>query len=115
MERASSLGVRDVLHEPFGLAPLGSRASIRSRSASLAASRRAPTLKASLIAGAALSTTSLAVVYAVLVEASLNTTRVGKLIMSACFVTDMATAIALSALFITPNGCTRPSTRRSRR
>jgi Kef-type K+ transport system membrane component KefB len=61
------------------------------------------TLKASLIAGTALSTTSLAVVYAVLVETSLNTTRVGKLIMSACFVTDMATAIALSALFITPN------------
>jgi hypothetical protein len=41
-------------------------------------------LKASLIAGAALSTTSLAVVSAVLVEARLNTTRVGKLIMSAC-------------------------------
>ena len=61
------------------------------------------TLKASLIAGTALSTTSLAVVYAVLVETGLNATRIGKLIMSACFVTDMATALALSAIFITPN------------
>jgi Kef-type K+ transport system membrane component KefB len=62
------------------------------------------TLKASLIAGTALSTTSLAVVYAVLVETGLNRTGPGKLIMSACFVTDMLTALALSALFITPNG-----------
>jgi Kef-type K+ transport system membrane component KefB len=61
------------------------------------------TPKASLIAGTALSTTSLAVVYAVLVETGLNATRVGKLIMSACFVTDMATALALSAIFIKPN------------
>jgi Kef-type K+ transport system membrane component KefB len=60
-------------------------------------------LKASLIAGTALSTTSLAVVYAVLVETGLNRTRVGKLIMSACFVTDMGTAVALSAIFIKPN------------
>ncbi len=58
--------------------------------------------KASLIAGTALSTTSLAVVYAVLVETGLNTVRVGKLIMSACFVTDMCTVIALSVIFITP-------------
>ena len=61
------------------------------------------TLKASLIAGTALSTTSLAVVYAVLVETGLNATRIGKLLMSACFVTDLATALALSAIFITPN------------
>jgi Kef-type K+ transport system membrane component KefB len=61
------------------------------------------TLKASLIAGTALSTTSLAVVYAVLVETGLNATRIGKLIMSACFVTDMCTAIVLSAIFIKPN------------
>ena len=60
------------------------------------------TTKASLIAGTALSTTSLAVVYAVLVESGLNSVRVGKLIMSACFVTDMCTVIALSAIFITP-------------
>jgi Kef-type K+ transport system membrane component KefB len=60
------------------------------------------TTKASLIAGTALSTTSLAVVYAVLVESGLNTVRVGKLIMSACFVTDMCTVIALSVIFIEP-------------
>jgi Kef-type K+ transport system membrane component KefB len=59
-------------------------------------------IKASLIAGTALSTTSLAVVYAVLVETGLNTVRIGKLIMSACFVTDMCTVIALSVIFITP-------------
>jgi len=59
-------------------------------------------VKASLIAGTALSTTSLAVVYAVLVETGLNSVRVGKLIMSACFVTDMCTVIALSVIFITP-------------
>jgi len=58
--------------------------------------------KASLIAGTALSTTSLAVVYAVLVETGLNSVKVGKLIMSACFVTDMCTVIALSTIFITP-------------
>ncbi len=61
------------------------------------------TLKASLIAGTALSTTSLAVVYAVLVETGLNRTRVGKLLMGACFVTDLGTALALSAIFIKPN------------
>ena len=59
-------------------------------------------VKASLIAGTALSTTSLAVVYAVLVETGLNTVRIGKLIMSACFVTDMCTVIALSVIFIKP-------------
>jgi Kef-type K+ transport system membrane component KefB len=62
------------------------------------------TTKASLIAGTALSTTSLAVVYAVLVETGLNRVRVGKLIMSACFVTDMCTVIALSVIFIKPTG-----------
>src|SRR3984957_14927711 len=60
------------------------------------------TTKAALIAATALSTTSLAVVYAVLVETGLNTVRVGKLIMSACFVTDMCTVIALSAIFLKP-------------
>ena len=59
--------------------------------------------KASLIAGTALSTTSLAVVYAVLVERGLTATNVGKLLMSATFVTDLCTAIALSAIFIKPN------------
>jgi Kef-type K+ transport system membrane component KefB len=59
--------------------------------------------RASLIAGTALSTTSLAVVYAVLVERGLTDTGVGKLLMSATFVTDLCTALALSAVFIKPN------------
>ncbi len=54
------------------------------------------------IAGIALSTTSLAVVYAVLVETGLNRTLVGKRLMSATFVTDLGTAAALSILFIKP-------------
>jgi Kef-type K+ transport system membrane component KefB len=59
--------------------------------------------RASLIAGTALSTTSLAVVYAVLVERGLTQTSIGKLLMSATFVTDLCTALALSAIFIKPN------------
>jgi Kef-type K+ transport system membrane component KefB len=59
--------------------------------------------RASLIAGTALSTTSLAVVYAVLVERDLSDTRIGKLLMSATFVTDLCTALALSAIFLKPN------------
>jgi Kef-type K+ transport system membrane component KefB len=59
--------------------------------------------RASLIAGTALSTTSLAVVYAVLVERGLTHTGIGKLLMSATFVTDLCTALALSAIFIKPN------------
>ena len=55
-----------------------------------------------LIAATALSTTSLAVVYSVLVETNLSGTDVGKLLMASTFVTDMATAIALSVLFIKP-------------
>jgi Kef-type K+ transport system membrane component KefB len=57
------------------------------------------TPRASLIAGVALSTTSLAVVYAVLVETGLSATELGKLIMAATFVTDISTALALSLLF----------------
>jgi hypothetical protein len=44
------------------------------------------------IAGIALSTTSLAVVYAVLVEAGLNQTTIGKRLMAATFVTDLGPA-----------------------
>lgn len=59
--------------------------------------------RAAEIGGIALSTTSLAVVYAVLVETGLNQTEIGKTIMAATFVTDFGTAAALSALFLTPN------------
>ncbi len=60
------------------------------------------TAQASLIAGTALSTTSLAVVYSVLVESGLSGTEIGKLLMAATFVTDMGTALALSVLFVKP-------------
>ncbi len=63
-------------------------------------------LNAALIAAAALSTTSLAVVYSVLVETGLNHTKLGKLLMAATFVTDIGTALALSILFIKPNELT---------
>ena len=55
------------------------------------------------IAGIALSTTSLAVVYAVLVETGLNRTVIGKRLMAATFVTDLGTVAALSILFIKPS------------
>jgi Kef-type K+ transport system membrane component KefB len=54
------------------------------------------------IGGLALSTTSLAVVYAVLVETGLNRELVGKRLMSATFVTDIATVLGLTVLFIKP-------------
>jgi Kef-type K+ transport system membrane component KefB len=56
-------------------------------------------LQASEIAGVALSTTSVAVVYAVMVETGLNREELGKLILAACFVTDLGTVLALGALF----------------
>ncbi len=43
---------------------------------------------AAQIAGIALSTTSVAVVYAVLVETGFNETSLGRVILAACFVTD---------------------------
>jgi len=57
------------------------------------------TLNASIIGGIALSTTSLAVIYAVLVETGLTHTEIGKVIMASCFITDLGTALALSLLF----------------
>lgn len=59
-------------------------------------------LQAAQITGVALSTTSLAVVYAVLVETGLTNTPLGKLIMASTFITDFGTALALSLLFIHP-------------
>ena len=53
----------------------------------------------SLIAGIALSTTSVAVVYAVMVETGFSSTGLGKLILAACFVTDFGTVLALGAFF----------------
>ena len=59
-------------------------------------------LQASLIGGTALSTTSLAVVYSVLVETNLSKTEIGKILMAATFITDMGSALALSILFVKP-------------
>lgn len=58
---------------------------------------------ASKIAGIALSTTSVAVVYAVMVETGLNKRDIGKLILAACFVTDLGTVLALGILFANYN------------
>lgn len=60
-------------------------------------------LHAAEIAGVALSTTSVAVVYAVMVETGLNQTELGKLILAACFVTDFGTVLALGVLFANYN------------
>jgi len=60
-------------------------------------------LHAAEIAGIALSTTSVAVVYSVMVETGLNKTDLGKLILAACFVTDLGTVIALGVLFASFN------------
>jgi Kef-type K+ transport system membrane component KefB len=56
-------------------------------------------LQAAQICGIALSTTSMAVVYAVMVETGLNATELGKLILAACFITDLGTVLALGLLF----------------
>jgi len=56
-------------------------------------------LKASLLCGVALSTTSMAVVYAVMIETGLNRTEFGKGILGACFINDIGTVLALGILF----------------
>jgi Kef-type K+ transport system membrane component KefB len=59
------------------------------------------TLPAAEIAGLALSTTSVAVVYAVMIETGLASQEIGKLILAACFVTDLGTVLFLGVLFAT--------------
>jgi glutathione-regulated potassium-efflux system ancillary protein KefC len=56
-------------------------------------------LEASLLCGVALSTTSMAVVYAVMLETGFNKTDFGKGILAACFINDLGTVIALGLLF----------------
>ncbi|MEI9988284.1 MAG: cation:proton antiporter [Aliidongia sp.] len=51
------------------------------------------------IAGISLSTTSVAVVYAVMVETGFNRTEIGKIILAACFVNDLGTVLALGLVF----------------
>jgi Kef-type K+ transport system membrane component KefB len=54
---------------------------------------------AAQIAGISLSTTSVAVVYAVMVESGFNRTELGKIILAACFITDLGTVLALGIVF----------------
>lgn len=54
---------------------------------------------ASWLAGVALSTTSVAVVYAVMLELGFNRTEFGKAILAACFINDLGTVIALGLIF----------------
>ncbi len=56
-------------------------------------------LNAAKIAGIALSTTSVAVVYAVMLESGLSKTKLGQSILASCFVTDIGTVLALGLLF----------------
>lgn len=57
------------------------------------------TVMSSWLAGVALSTTSVAVVYAVMLELGLNKTEFGKAILAACFINDLGTVIALGLIF----------------
>lgn len=56
-------------------------------------------LQASWLCGVALSTTSMAVVYAVMLETGFNRTEFGKGILGACFINDLGTVVALGLLF----------------
>jgi len=56
-------------------------------------------VRSSWLAGVALSTTSVAVVYAVMLELGFNKTEFGKAILAACFVNDLGTVIALGLIF----------------
>ncbi len=55
--------------------------------------------RASWLCGIALSTTSMAVVYAVMLETGFNKTEFGKGILGSCFINDLGTVIALGLLF----------------
>lgn len=55
------------------------------------------------IAGISLSTTSVAVVYAVMVETGFNRTEIGKIILAGCFVNDLGTVLALGIVFANYN------------
>ena len=57
------------------------------------------TVRSSWLAGVALSTTSVAVVYAVMLELGFNVTDFGKAVLAACFIKDFGTVIALGLIF----------------
>jgi len=56
-------------------------------------------LMPSWLGGVAMSTTSVAVVYAVMIEFGLNKTEYGKVILAACFINDLGTVLALGFIF----------------
>jgi Kef-type K+ transport system membrane component KefB len=56
-------------------------------------------IMSSWLVGVALSTTSVAVVYAVMLELGFNVTEYGKSILAACFINDLGTVIALGLIF----------------
>src|SRR6267143_912326 len=56
-------------------------------------------VEASWLAGVAMSTTSVAVVYAVMIEFGFNATNYGKTVLAACFITDLGTVVALGVIF----------------
>ena len=55
--------------------------------------------RAAWLGGVALSTTSVAVVYAVMLELGFNVTEYGKVILASCFINDLGTVIALGLIF----------------
>jgi Kef-type K+ transport system membrane component KefB len=55
------------------------------------------------IGGISLSTTSVAVVYAVMVETGYNRIELGKVILAACFINDIGTVLALGLVFANYN------------
>ncbi|MDR3223170.1 MAG: cation:proton antiporter [Methanobrevibacter sp.] len=60
-------------------------------------------LPVSLLAGTALSETSVSIVYSALVSKNLSNTNLGKALSGTTFITNIFTAICLSGLFIIPN------------
>src|SRR5437660_10035001 len=52
----------------------------------------------SWLAGVAMSTTSVAVAYAVMLEFGFNVTDYGKTVLAACFITDLGTVLALGLI-----------------
>jgi glutathione-regulated potassium-efflux system ancillary protein KefC len=62
--------------------------------------------RASLIAGIAMSGTSVAVVYSAMLAHGFNRTLYGKTVLAACFITDLGTVLALGAVFAPFDGRT---------
>ncbi|MEO0144198.1 MAG: cation:proton antiporter [candidate division WOR-3 bacterium] len=57
-------------------------------------------IKQSILAGTALSSISIAIVYALLIETNLNEKPIGKLLLSASFINGLGTLLILTILFV---------------